>query len=399
MTMMVAGSSPLLRSSRVSLAREMRLLLAILGGVAALSGCGGGSTPTAPEQAPPVASALDFTITPMVNNATVVEFRWAGTGASSYHLEIGSSSGASDVASFDTSGPTTAFTWTGVGIGNFYARVRGRQGTTLGAASNEVLVGSVDARQIVDALVFAYGPLAVVGNFGRGLLTGYWQDRVLGWEPGTGFTVILGESVPAAFASSTEKTLQQIEPATKGAVHAGAAGRQPDPLPSPGPGEVTISMLTVEEVKDQCSCTNCVGCATTWYRAAFAQRARILMSPEAEVATAAHELGHVIGLAHAISAAGVRPPLTMGLTTDAKYAPSGRMDVLEPATIRMLETIYGAGLTAGSTRRQFEAAGLVLPESAGAGSLAASDRRARGYAVNEDGIETVVTKPFCEGVR
>jgi hypothetical protein len=374
------------------------LLLAALLATAIGPGCGGGSTSSAPTQAPPTASALDFTIAPMVNNGTVVEFRWSGSGATSYRIEVGSTSGASDVATLDTAGPSTSFTWTGVGVGNFYARVKGRQGTTLGAPSNEVLVGSIDARQLVDALFFAYGPLAVVGNFGRGLLTGYWQDRALGWEPGTSFTVILGESVPAAFAASAEKTVQQIAPATKGAVNPTMGGRRPDPLPSPGPGEVTISMVTLSEVKDQCSCASCVGCATTWYRWSFAQRAQILMSPEAEVATAAHEIGHVVGLAHAISAAGVRPPLTMGLTTDARYAPNGRVDVLEPATVRMLETVYAAGLTAGSTRRQFEAAGLVPPEGTGAASLAASDRRAREYVVKEDGLETVVTKPFCEAV-
>jgi hypothetical protein len=335
----------------------------------------------------------------MVNNGTVVEFRWSGTGASGYQLEIGSSSGASDAATFETSGPTALFTWTGVPIGNFYARVRGRQGTTLGAASNEVLVGSIDARQMIDALVFAYGPLAVAGNLGRGLLTGYWQDRMLGWQPGWGFAVTLGESVPASFVTSTEQTIQQIGPATHGAVQAGVVGRAPDPLPSPGPGEVMMSMVTAEEVAAQCECDRCVGCAWTWYRASFAQRARIIMSPAAEVATASHELGHVIGLAHIISAAGVRPPFTMGVTTDAQYSPRGRLDVLEPATIRMLETIYGAGLTADSTRRQFEAAGLVPPEGTGGASLAASQRRPLGYDVKEEGIEIVVRKPLCQELR
>jgi hypothetical protein len=334
----------------------------------------------------------------MVNKGTTVAFQWSGSGASSYRLDIGSSSGTSDVATFDAGG-ATSFTWTGVPVGNFHARVVPLQGTTLGTASNEVLVGSIDARQMIDALVFAYGPLAVSGNLGRGLLTGYWQDRMLGWQPGWGFAVTLGESVPAAFVASTEKTIQQIGPATKGAVQAGVVGRGPDPLPSPGSGEVTISMLSAEEVKAECECERCVGCAWTWYRASFAQRARILMSPAAEVATAAHELGHVIGLAHLISAAGVKPPFTMGVTTDAQYAPSGRVDMLEPATIRMLEAIYGAGLTADSTRRQFEAAGLVPPEGTGGGSLTASRRMPLGYDLREDGAEVVVRKPFCEDSR
>jgi hypothetical protein len=337
-----------------------------------------------------VASALDFSITPMVNNGTEVELWWSGSGASNYRLEIGSSSGASDVATFDTSGPTRSFTWSGVPVGNFYARVRGRQGTTLGSASNEVLVGSIDARQMIDALVFGYGPLAVAGSLAGPLV----QDHMEGWQPGTGFGLILGESVPATVAASAEKTVQQIGPATRGAVQAGVLGRRPDPVPSPGPGEVTLSLLSAQDVRDECVCDSCVGCAWHWVRGSFIQRGRILISADAQASTAAHELGHVIGLAHIISAAGVRPPFTMGVTTDGKYSPNGQSDVLEPATIRMLETIYGLGLTAGSSRPQFEAAGLV-PPGVDAATSAGSEHRGRGYVVRPDGLETIVIEPLC----
>jgi hypothetical protein len=383
-----ATETPRPRSSSSALSVcPVALLLAL----ATLPGCGGGGS-TAPSQLPPFASSLDFTITPMVNNGTVVEFRWVGSNASSYQLEIGTSSGASDVATFDSAGAATTFTWTAVPIGTFWAQVKGRQGTTLGASSNNVRIDSVDARQMIDALVFGRGPLTVAGNEAGPFV----PDRMEGWQPGSGFTVILGESVATAFATSTDKTVQQIGPATLGAVQVSVAGRQPDPLPSPGPGEVTISMLSPQEVKDQCKCDNCVGCAWTWLRGSFIQRGRIVLSVEAQAAAAAHELGHVIGLGHIISAAGVRPPFTMGFTPDGKYAPQGQLDVLEPGTIRMLETIYGAGLTAGSTRREFEAAGFVPPESAGAASMAASGRTDRGYFVRQEGTETLVIKPFYQ---
>ena len=365
--------------------------------VATLPGCGGGSPAgsTGPVPAQPVATGLDFTIIPMVNRGTEVEFQWSGSGASSYRLEIGSSSGAPDVATLDTSGPTTSFSWTNVPIGNFYARVRGLQGATLGTASNEVLVGSIDARQMIDALIFGYGPLAVAGYLAGPVV----QDRMDGWQPDTGFDVILGESVPADVAASAEKTVQQIGPATKGLVHASLVGRRPDPLPLPRVGQVTFSMLSPQEVKDECDCDTCVGCAWTWSLGSFAQRGRILVSTAAQNAAAAHELGHVIGLAHIIVAAGVRPPFTMGFTTDGQYSPRGQLDVLDPGTIRMLETIYGAGLTAGSTRRQFEAAGLVPPESVGGAPLAATDRKSRGYVVRQEGLETLVIKPLCQERR
>jgi hypothetical protein len=331
----------------------------------------------------------------MVQNGTTVDFRWSGSGSSSYRLEIGSSSGASDVAMLDTSGPATSFTWTNVPIGNFYVRVRGLQGATVGAPSAEVLVGSIDARMMVDALIFGFGPLAVVGHIAGPVV----QDRMDGWQPDTGFDVILGESVPAAVASSAEKTVQQIGPATRGVLHASILDRRPDPLPIPQVGQVTISMLSTADVETECSCTNCVGCAMSWSIGSFAQRARILISTEAQDAAAAHELGHVIGLAHIIVAAGVRPPFTMGFTPDGQYSPRGQLDVLDPATIRMLETIYGAGLTAGASRREFEAKGLVSPEGAGTSPLTASDRSRRGQVVRQEGLETLVIKPLCQQTR
>jgi hypothetical protein len=89
----------------------------------------------------------------------------------------------------------------------------------------------------------------------------------------------------------------------------------------------------------------------------------------------------------------------MGFTTDGQYSPRGQLDVLEPATIHMLKTVYGAGLTAGTTRPVFEAAGYVPPESAVAATAVAPDRKGRGYFIEEDGVEMVIHKPFCQGLR
>jgi len=379
-------------AARASLVPALGLVLVL----ASWPGCGGGggSGPTQPGQALPLASGLDFTIMPMVNSGTVVEFWWSGSSASGYRLEIGSSPGAFDVATFDTSGPTRSFTWSGAPIGNFRARVRSRQDAAVGAASNEVLVGSIDARHMIDALVFGRGPLAVAGNAAAPLA----EDRMEGWQPSTGFSLILGESVPSTVAESAEKTVQQIGPATNGAVQAGVAGRRPDPLPSPGPGEVTLSVVSAQEVKDQCTCDNCVGCAWHWIRGSFIQRGRILISTNAQISAAAHEIGHVIGLAHIIVAAGVRPPFTMGVTTDGKYSPEGQPNVLEPATMRMLETIYAMGFTAGSSHRQFEAAGLVPPEATGAAPSVLSKRGSR-HVVRQDGLETIVIEPIFQQCR
>jgi hypothetical protein len=215
-----------------------------------------------------------------------------------------------------------------------------------------------------------------------------------GWQAGSTFEVILGESVSAAFVTTTDNTVKQIGPATRGAVRAVLGEKRPDPLATPRPGEVTIATLTVDELKDECECTDCVGCAFSWYLGAFTTRARIVASPRADSSTPAHELGHVIGLAHVISATGVRPPFTMGVTTDGMFSPRGQIDALDPATVRMLQAIYDAGLGAGSSRREFEAAGLVPSAAASTGHGGALPLPP-GYLVRPDGIETMVRRPLC----
>jgi hypothetical protein len=359
---------------------------------AALCACGGGSDAPTTQPLPPSASGLDFVLLPALNGASEIVFTWSGANATSYRVEIGQSSGAADVATFDA-GASTSYTWSRVPVGNLYARVRPDPAGGGGNTSNEVLVGSIDPRRMVDALVFGYGPLAVAGNVGRSLTGGAWQDRVLGWQPGSSFDVVLADEVPAPFASSAEMTAAQIGPATRGTVTARLASRRPDADAAPLPGEVVVRWFADDAaLREDCACAECVGCARTYYQGSFARRAQIALGPSSSVATMAHELGHVIGLAHVITAAGMRPPFTMGLTTDGRFSSSGRLDRLDPATVRMLQDLNDMGFTAGTSRRQLEAAGIVLPE---AGTSLA--RLPPTHTVIErSGLETVVLKPVCQ---
>jgi hypothetical protein len=63
-----------------------------------------------------------------------------GDPATSFVVEAGSVSGASDLAVFDTGSRATSLTVTGVPTGTYFVRVRARNAAGLSGASNEVIV-------------------------------------------------------------------------------------------------------------------------------------------------------------------------------------------------------------------------------------------------------------------
>jgi hypothetical protein len=364
--------------------RRAAVALAVSG--AAACGGGGGSSPTAPG--PPAAvTDLRFTLTPEVGNRSVVDFAWSGgQGATSYRIEVGSTSGSSNVAVLDTAGSASSYRWTPVPIGNLYARVSGRNAAGTGPPSAEVLVGSVDPRDLIEALLLGSGRLAVAGN------VGCIGGRMQGWRPGVRLSVLVASNVSDALLAGAQQTAPQFQTATRGQTQA-AIVRVSDAAPRPGVDEVAIRAASQAEVDAICRNPGVRGCAPQTFAGPYFRSVEIVYAPSAEAATVAHELGHALGLCHAIVAAGVQPPLTMGVTPDGVFSPVGRQSSLEPASVKASETVYAAGLLAGSGRTQFEAAGLVRP-SAGLEPGARPVPRAPYPVVEQDGT-TVILKPFC----
>jgi hypothetical protein len=156
---------------------------------------------------------------------------------------------------------------------------------------------------------------------------------------------------------------------------------------------VTIRGESQAVVDSFCRNAGVRGCAAQAFAGPYFRSVEIVYAPAAEAATLAHELGHALGLCHAIVAAGMQPPLTMGVTPDGAFSPNGRLGRLEPASVTAGETVYGAGLSAGAGRAQFMAAGLI-PASANVGAPAATPR-VPSAVIDDDGT-LVVLKPFCE---
>lgn len=75
-------------------------------------------------------------------NGSTVTLQWTvGAGpTSSYLVEAGSSSGAANLASFDTGSPATSLVAVGVGSGTYFVRVKSTNACGTSAASNEIAV-------------------------------------------------------------------------------------------------------------------------------------------------------------------------------------------------------------------------------------------------------------------
>ena len=93
----------------------------------------GGQSPTNPSCVPAAPGNLQVA----VNGGTRV-FTWnAVSGVQDYFIQIGSASGASNLLNTNTT--QTAYTWTGGGVGTFFARVYGRNSCGSGPNSTEVV--------------------------------------------------------------------------------------------------------------------------------------------------------------------------------------------------------------------------------------------------------------------
>ena len=122
--------------------------------------CGSKSTaPSTTDAALSAPSSFTITLQQVFMTSNTVAFAWSSTGASTYKISIGTSSGASDALSTEVTG--TSYTWTAPRTANiYYARVAPVSGGQTGSAATEIPLFTIDMRQVIDALYFGSGPMA-----------------------------------------------------------------------------------------------------------------------------------------------------------------------------------------------------------------------------------------------
>jgi hypothetical protein len=328
-----------------------------LASLVAAAGCGSGSSaPNAPDQpevvAPRIAPRLTLSsVVPAVGDRSAISFEWGAVpGASQYVLEIGRSSGATDLGVLDT-GSQASFTW----------NLRGRNAAGTGPVSGELQVDSPDPRDVIVGLFLGQGPLRTssgnVGCFRPGMMSG--------WRRGTTLRIIASTSLNATQMRGVEEASRQMEAATDGQLRATIL-RTDETNPLPSFNDITVAVLPDETVNTLCRAV-AGGCAIADRAGEFGTM-RVVVRQSANDQTTAHEIGHAaLGLCHMQAVPpdfGVNP--IMSVAPDGHY--HGRLGRLTDVELEAVRAVYATDLRPGAGLSDFRQAGLVSPilESASA---------------------------------
>jgi hypothetical protein len=211
--------------------------------------------------------------------------------------------------------------------------------------------GAVTLSDMIDALFFRSGPASEHGHPPTpGLVMGTWPTPVV--------TVVFGAGVPRPLRVAVLDAAAQVPEATHGrlSVSSWVSG---DLVPWPRRGEISFAV-----VDDPRAYGFRAGGGIRWDGTPSSQgelvAARVVF-PEGQTPQAAQHdvVGHgVLALAHVNAWAIGGPQMSLmayGLGVHSGLLPYG-LSALDLAAIR---AVYGSGLTAGATRDDFLAAGLI----------------------------------------
>lgn len=314
--------------------------------------CGGSSTPTSPSTSSGSSAPTNFVIATqqVTMTSNVVGFTWSGSG-STYKMIIGSAAGASDILSADVTG--TSYTWTGPRTaGIYYARVAATTSGTVGSASTELPVFTLDMRNMIDALFFGYGPMSDAGSNGPASSAAVWAD-------GATINTLVTTEAGAASLTAAQTFVQDYLAATSNFISA------PISTTTTGYGGVSLFAIPLDTVVvrvDRTICPQSGVIACAYYGPLPYGPGRSFVNLNAAPTgntpdswrAIAHEIGHAYGLHHLSQSASARVEFRFLMN------PTLVADQLSVAEKTAIAAARQGGIRPGWTRSQAVAAGLVL---------------------------------------
>jgi hypothetical protein len=325
-----------------------------------------GSTPTA-SQAPP--GAPSFFLIPAINVAQrSLQLNWGlADGADRYVIEAGSTSGATDLATF-SGNSSHLMTWSNISPReDIFVRVKAANAAGTGPPSREVRVDMPDMKLIIEALFFASGKYADQAPPRR-------QDqRMQGWAPGSRVSVRVPHAVGGDQFDAVVQAVNDLNAAMGGAVNF-VVERAAVTLSD----WIRLSPSGVSYTVGEGQCTRTPGgpadiACTFWEPSPIYAKVSIRIGSADLPKTWAHELGHSAGLQHlfpkvrvsVIPLNGLQAPIMGGLVvyTDDNGSfnqpwSGFKFTELEMEAVRM---VYASGLRPGASIGDFVARGLITP--------------------------------------
>lgn len=314
----------------------------------------GSSSPSAPSSGSSTTSAVTGFVVSLQQislTANTVTFAWTSTGATTYKMMIGNTSGASDLVNVDVTG--TSYVWTGPRTaGIFYARVAATGG---GAASTELPVFTLDLRNMIDAMYFAAGPMSQNATinptpFNSQIFAGIWAD-------GSTVTVLVTNEAGSVSLTAAQRYVADYLAATSNHITATVATTA-TPYTT-----ATLSSLpefsVVVRVASVCTQPGVIACANLGPSPIGSNRSFVNLNAVGGGGSVAHEIGHSFGFSHVAVSTGARPEFAFLLN------PALVGTQMTEAEKAVLAAARAGGMRANWTRAQALAAGLVLPYTGG----------------------------------
>ena len=306
----------------------------------------GSNAPSAPSpadlSAPTGLGIVSQKIT-LANTAIVIS--WTGH-ASGYRVLIGSASMLADVATVDVATPLYTFVAPRT-ADTYYARVAAIDGARVSAPSSELVLPTIDIRNVIDALYFNAGPMSEF----RASQLGSVQVGV--WRDGTHLTAPVSREAGDSVRALAQAAMDDYASVVEGAV-TGTTEVADDDLHSLTQA-AQLPAFTVATRILAGACGNAAGCANYGPEPLGPNASIVTLSSVSAAGVVAHEFGHAYGLAH------IRPPNSNRPEFYFLMSPSGQSPVLSDVEKTAIAAAHAGGIRAGTTRDQALAAGLVLP--------------------------------------